>query len=81
MHLEKLIEICHSVGGTLIDPYMDRIRDEVCACCPSRPTEHCPCAMEYLLPLAVSAIETVDARRHALGERMARAFCDVQDTD
>lgn len=80
-HLEKLIEICHTVDSTLIDPYMDRLRDEICETCTNRPTEHCPCPLEYLLPLAVSAIENVDRRRKLLGDRLARAFNGVQDTD
>ena len=81
LHLEKLIEICHSIDGGLIDPYMDRLHDEICATCSVRPTDDCPCPLEYLLPLAVVAVETVDRRRHLLAERMSRNFEGVQDTD
>lgn len=62
-HLEKLVEICHSVDSILIDPYLDRLHDEICATCSNRPTQYCPCPLEYLLPLAVVAVETVDKRR------------------
>jgi hypothetical protein len=80
-HLEKLVEICHSVDGTLIDPYLDRLHDEICATCTNRPTKDCPCPLEYLLPLAVVAIETVDRRRKFICDRLALKFKGVQDTD
>jgi hypothetical protein len=81
LHLEKLIKICHTVDSALIDPYMDRLRDEICETCENRPTHHCPCPLEYLLHLAVVAVETVDRRRQMLGERLARTFNGVQETD
>ena len=30
-HLGKLVEICHSVEGAAIHPYLDRLHDEICA--------------------------------------------------
>ncbi len=80
-HLERLIEICHSVDSPLIDPYLDRLRDEICADCSYREDSFCPCPLKYLLPLAVSAVETVDRRRRILGERLAQRFNSVQETD
>lgn len=80
-HLEKLVDICRSEDCVLIDPYLDRMHDEICQNCELRDTRNCPCPLEYLLPLAVSAVETVDRERHALGERLARQFRGVQETD
>ena len=62
-HLSELIEVCHKVDSARIDPYIDAFHDEICTNCVNRPTKHCPCALDYLLPLAVEAIETVDVRR------------------
>jgi hypothetical protein len=81
MHLEKLIAICHTVDSTLIDPYRDRLRTEICADCTNRVTDHCPCPLDYLLPLAVMAVETVDRRRKTLCDQLARKFRGVQETD
>ena len=80
-HLEKLVQICRTVDSALIDPYLDRLHDEICDDCIYRDKSVCPCPLKYLLPLAVSAVETVDRRRHMLGERLARQFNDVQETD
>ncbi len=80
-HLEKLVQICRTVDSALIDPYLDRLHDEICDDCFYRDKSVCPCPLKYLLPLAVSAVETVDRRRHILGERLARQFNDVQETD
>lgn len=65
LHLEQVIDICRSVDSTLIDPYLDRLRDEICANCTLRDREECPCPLQYLLPLAVAAVETVEMRRAA----------------
>jgi len=62
-HLERLIEICRSVDSRLIDPYLERLQEEICADCVYRDRRECPCPLLYLLPLAVSAVETVEQRR------------------
>lgn len=80
-HLEKLVAICRSVDSALIDPYLDRLHDEICEDCANKETSNCPCPLKYLLPLAVAAVETVERRRHILGERLARKFNGVQETD
>jgi len=46
----------------MIDPYIDQFHEQVCTHCPNRPTNQCPCPLEYLLTLVVQAIETVDQR-------------------
>lgn len=80
-HLAQLVEICHSVDSPLIDPYQEELYEKVCTDCVYRDQPVCPCPLKYLLPLAISAVETVDRRRRLLGENLARAFCGVQDTD
>ncbi len=68
-HLERLIDICRSVDSPLIDPYLDRLQEEICADCQYREQPVCPCPLKYLLPLAVSAVETVEERRRMLSNR------------
>ena len=80
-HVEKLVEICHAEDCVLIDPYLDRLHDEICRTCELRDTRNCPCPLEYLLPLAISVVESVDRQRHELGEILAQQFRDVQETD
>ena len=46
-----------------MDPYIEHFHDEVCAHCDYRATKDCPCPLEYLLELAVEAIEAVDERQ------------------
>lgn len=80
-HLEKLVEMCRSVDSALIDPYLDRLHDEICSDCAYRDKPVCPCPLQYLLPLAVTAVETVERRRRILGEQLAHRFNGVQETD
>lgn len=58
-HLPELIEICSTTDSQLIDPYLERFHDEVCTHCEAQDGPNCPCALSYLLPLAVTAIERV----------------------
>jgi hypothetical protein len=80
-HLQQLIDICRSVDSPLIDPYMDRLRDEICADCAFRERPECPCPLKYLLPLAVGAVETVEERRRLLGDRLAWPCDEMPETD
>jgi hypothetical protein len=80
-HVEKLVDICRSEDCVLIDPYLDRLHEDICQTCEFRDTRNCPCPLEYLLPLAVRAVENVDRQRRTLGERLARQFRGVQETD
>ena len=64
-HLEQVVEICRNVGSPLIDPYLEELKARVCATCPYQAAPICPCPLKYLLPLAVSAVETVEERRRA----------------
>ena len=63
LNLPQLVDAVHGVHSLTIDPYIDQFHDEVCTHCPNRPTNQCPCPLEYLLTLAVQAIETVDQRQ------------------
>jgi hypothetical protein len=76
-----LIDICRSVDSPLIDPYLDRLRDEICADCEYQNQPVCPCPLKYLLPLAVSAVETIEQRRRMLADRLARANDEMPETD
>jgi hypothetical protein len=80
-HLEQLVEICRAVDSPLIDPYLDRLRDDICADCEYQDQPVCPCPLKYLLPLAVSAVETVEQRRRMLADRMAWPDGEMPETD
>ena len=62
LHLEEVVDLVHTNGSPCMDPYIEHLHDDVCAFCTNRVTKDCPCALDYLLPLVVEAIETVDAR-------------------
>ena len=66
LNLPGLVKAVQEVRSGNIDPYIDKFHEDVCTFCPNRPTNQCPCPLDYLLTLAVQAIETVD-ERHAEG--------------
>ncbi len=61
--LPHFVETMHHVQSDYIEPYTDLFHDEVCSRCPYQSEGQCPCPIDYLLILAVQAIETV-AHRH-----------------
>jgi len=63
LNLRELVNAVHKEHSNWMGPYIDRFHEDVCAHCANRPTDQCPCALEYLLELAVEAIETVEERR------------------
>lgn len=65
LHLPAIVELCHRSPSGLLEPYRTRFHADVCSHCLNRDSEHCPCPLDYLLPLAIEAIEAVD-ERHAL---------------
>lgn len=67
LHLGEIVDLVHGTDSRSIDPYIEHLHDDVCAFCANRVTKDCPCVLDYLLPLVVEAIETVDAR-HAPAE-------------
>ena len=62
LHLGEMVNVVHSVSSGEIKPYMDRFHGDVCTTCANKTTSQCPCPLDYLLTLVVSAIETVDQR-------------------
>jgi hypothetical protein len=62
-HLAKIVDVCHAADSGLIDPYVEHFHNDVCSHCAYLNSKHCPCALDYLLPLAVQAIEDVDQRK------------------
>lgn len=63
LHLPEIVEVFHASRGKVIDPYIERFHSDVCSHCANRTTNQCPCPLDYLLLLAVEAIERVDERR------------------
>jgi hypothetical protein len=63
LHLPRLVETVHQQQSPTMEPYIQHFHDEICAFCENRSSEQCPCALDYLLLLAVEAIEAVDERR------------------
>jgi hypothetical protein len=65
LNLARLVDAVHRVHSGMIDPYIEEFHTEVCTHCSQRLSDQCPCPLEYLLTLAVQAIESVDQRRAA----------------
>jgi hypothetical protein len=63
LHLPAIVGVAQSSRSRLIDPYMEAFHRDVCAHCTNQPTSQCPCPLDYLLLLAIEAIDAVDARR------------------
>jgi len=63
LHLPEIVDVCHAASSRLIDPYIEHLHGDVCARCAYLNSKHCLCALDYLLPLAIQAIEDVDDRK------------------
>jgi hypothetical protein len=63
LHLAEIVDVAHRARGQTMDPYISRFHSDVCTFCTNRTTEQCPCPLDYLLLLAVQAIDAVDERR------------------
>lgn len=63
VHLQELVEMCRNTDSALIDPYIDKLHDSICSRCGNKDGPTCPCPLDYLLKLAVEAIESVQRRR------------------
>jgi hypothetical protein len=63
LHVPKLVQLCRSTDSALMNTYIDRLHDEICADCQYRTAPVCPCPLDYLLELAVEAVEAVESRR------------------
>lgn len=62
-HVPELVEICRSTDSALMDPYIEELHDKICKDCEYRDSPACPCPLDYLLQLAVEAVERVERRR------------------
>ena len=65
LNLPLIVDAVHAKYSMRMEPYTENFHEMVCTHCANRPTEQCPCPMEYLLILAVQAIEAVDERHAA----------------
>ena len=63
LDLPKFVAAVHRVHADNMEPYIDDFHYEVCMHCANGGTGKCPCPLEFLLVLAVQAIEAVDQRR------------------
>jgi hypothetical protein len=63
LNLRQLVDAVQKDHVNWMEPYIEHFHEDVCAHCDFRQSEQCPRALEYLLELAVEAIETVDERR------------------
>jgi hypothetical protein len=62
-HLEELVNLCRATDSALIDPYIEKLHDLICPTCNDKDSPSCPCPLDYLLQLAVEAVERVESRR------------------
>lgn len=63
LHIPEMVETCRQTDSSLIDPYIQQLHDKICANCQFNGGLTCPCPLDYLLELAVEAIERVESRR------------------
>jgi hypothetical protein len=62
-HLAGLVQICRTTDSVLIDPYIEKLHETICTDCEYKDTAFCPCPLNYLLQLAVQAVEKVERNR------------------
>jgi hypothetical protein len=62
-HLLALVALCRTTDSALIDPYIKGLHDTICIDCEYKDKPACPCPLDYLLHLAVEAVEMVESRR------------------
>lgn len=75
LHLPEIVQVAHSARQQVMDPYIQRFHEDVCAHCTNRTSNQCPCPLDYLLLLAIQAIDAVDERRQQ--ENSAASFAQV----
>jgi hypothetical protein len=63
LHLAELVTMCHNTDSRLIDPYIELLHEAICPTCALRHSDDCPCPLDYLLQLAIEAIESTEALR------------------
>jgi len=63
-HLSELVELCRTTDSSQMATYIDKLHDLICPTCEYKDSNACPCPLNYLLQLAVEAVETVERRRN-----------------
>jgi hypothetical protein len=66
LHLPQLIDSIHEVRSSLLQPYLEHNRHNICEKCAFLGSSICPCPMDYLAVLIVDAVESVDARHEEM---------------
>ena len=61
-HVQELVDICRQTNSRCIDPYIQKLHETVCETCESKDSPSCPCPLDYLMLLAVEAVENVQSR-------------------
>jgi hypothetical protein len=62
-HLPALVKLCRTTDSALIDAYIEKLHDTICADCEYKDKPACPCPLDYLLKLVVETVEKVERRR------------------
>lgn len=63
-HLAQLVQLCRTTDSSQMADYIDELHDVICPSCEFKDSAACPCPLDYLLQLAVEAVERVDRRRN-----------------
>jgi carbon storage regulator CsrA len=62
-HVAELVDICRQTESKCIHPYIEKLHEEVCKQCEFKDSPSCPCPLDYLMLLAVEAVERVESRQ------------------
>ena len=62
-HVPELVEICRTTPSMEMEPFIEQLHNKICATCDNRGSTTCPCPLDYLLQLAVEAVQRVERRR------------------
>jgi len=65
LHVPELVHLCRTSPNPQMAAYIDELHAQICEHCSNKDGPTCPCPLDYLLQLAVEAIERVDLRRRA----------------
>lgn len=59
VHIPELVEICTKTQTRQMAPYIDELHEKICKTCINKDGPNCPCPLDYLLELAVEAVDRV----------------------
>lgn len=63
LHVPELVHLCRTSPNVQMAPYIEDLHSQICEHCSNKDGPTCPCPLDYLLQLAVEAIERVEERR------------------